>query len=109
MFWMVSQIFSIQQGQYNFFPHREKSFGYEELNKGNTQAAIGFFKRNIERNPNSANAFDGIADAYEKAGMWKEALVAAERSVELAQKYDDPNVSYFTGHLKKIKDASTLK
>ncbi len=68
-----------------------------------------FFKRNIKQNPNSANAFDGIADAYEKAGMWNEAILSSEKSVELAKKYNDPNLSYFIEHMKKIKDRSKEK
>jgi uncharacterized protein len=80
------------------------SFGYEELGKGNIQEALRFFKRNIAQNPQSANAFDGIADAYEKAGMWSEALAASKKSVELARKYADPNLGDFVKHLKKIED-----
>ena len=85
------------------------NFGYEELNKGHIQEAIGFFNRNIKQNPNSANAFDGIADAYEKAGMWNEAIVSSEKAVALAKKYNDPNLNYFIEHIKKIKDRSKLK
>ena len=85
------------------------NFGYEELNKGNIQEAIVFFKRNIKQNPNSSNAFDGISDAYEKAGMWNEAIVSSEKAVELAKKYNDPNLSYFIEHIKKIEDRSKVK
>jgi predicted alpha/beta superfamily hydrolase len=79
------------------------NFGYEELDKGNIQEAIVFFKRNIKENPNSANAFDGIADGYEKAGIWNEAISSSKKAVELAKKYNDPNLSYFIEHLKKIQ------
>jgi len=85
------------------------NFGYEELNKGHIQEAIVFFKRNIKQNPNSSNAFDGIADAYEKAGLWNEAIVSSEKSIELAKKFNNPNLNYFAEHLKKIKDRSKLK
>lgn len=84
------------------------NFAYEELDKGNIQQAIDFFKRNIEQNPNSANAYDGITDAYEKAGMWNEAIESSEKAVELATKYDDPNLGYFIEHAKKVKDRSKL-
>jgi len=80
------------------------NLGYEELNKGNIQEAIVLFKRNIKQNPNSANAFDGVADAYEKAGMWNEAIVSSEKAVELARRYNDPNLGYFVEHLKKLRD-----
>ena len=79
------------------------SFGYEELNKGNIKEAISIFKRNIKQNPYSANAYDSIADAYEKAGMWREAIVSSEKAVELAKKHKNPNLSYFVEHAKTLK------
>jgi uncharacterized protein len=85
------------------------NFGYEELNKGNIQGALMYFKLNIKQNPNSSNAFDGIADAYERAGMWNEAIASSEKSVELARKFNDPNLGYFIEHIKKIKDKRKLK
>jgi uncharacterized protein len=79
------------------------NFGYEELSKGKIQEAIAFFKRNITQNPNSANAYDGLADACEKAGMWEEAIASSQRAVALGKKFTDPNLGYFKEHLKKIK------
>jgi predicted alpha/beta superfamily hydrolase len=80
------------------------NFGYEALNNGNIQEAMDFFKRNIEQNPNSANAFDSMADAYEEAGMWDEALKSSERAVELANKYGDPGLNNFIKHTNRIKE-----
>lgn len=85
------------------------NFGYEELAKGNIQTAIDYFKRNIRENPNSANAFDKLADGYGKAGMWQEAIVASARSVELAKKYKAPNLAYYKEHVKKLKKKSKSK
>jgi predicted alpha/beta superfamily hydrolase len=83
------------------------NFAYEALAKGDSQEAIVFFKRNVTQNPNSANAYDGLADAYEKAGTWKEAIASSETSIALARKFNDPNLAYFVEHLKKIKKKST--
>lgn len=80
------------------------NFGYEALNNGNIQEAMDFFKRNIDQNPNSANAFDSMADAYEEAGMWDDALKSSERAVELANKYDDPELSNFIKHSNRVKE-----
>ena len=80
------------------------NFGYEALGKGNIQEAITLFKRNIKQNPNSANAFDSITDAYEKAEMWSEAIASAEKAVELVNKFNNPNRVYIINHAKKIKD-----
>ena len=80
------------------------NFGYEALNNGNIKEAMDFFKHNIDQNPNSANAFDSMADAYEEAGMWDEALKSSERAVELANKYGDPGLSNFIKHTNRIKE-----
>jgi uncharacterized protein len=85
------------------------NFGYEKLNRGEIQEAMSFFKRNIYQNPNSADASDGIAAAYEKAGMWNEAIASSEKAVELAKKYNAPNLSHFVEHVKKIKERRRLK
>jgi uncharacterized protein len=84
------------------------NLGYEALEMGEIQKAILLFKRNITQNPNSANAFDSMADAYEEAGMWNEALISSERAVELARKYNNPNLSYFIEHTKKINEHQKL-
>lgn len=80
------------------------NFGYDALSNGNIQEAITLFKRNIKQNPNSANSFDSITDAYEKAGMWNEAMASAEKAVELADKFNNPNREYIINHAKIIKD-----
>ncbi len=84
-------------------------FAYEELNKGNIQEAIKLFKHNIKQNPNSANAFDSITDAYEKAGMLNEAMTSIDKAVELATKFNNPNRGYIINHSKKIKDILETK
>lgn len=80
------------------------NFGYEALDKGNFQEAITLFKRSIKQNPNSANAFDSITDAYEKAGMWNEAVESSGKAVELANKFNSPNREYIIRHANKIKE-----
>lgn len=82
------------------------NFGYEELNKGDFEKAISYFELNIEQNPNSANAFDSLADAYEKAKMWEKAIAASQKAVTLAKKYNNPDISYFIDHEKEINERS---
>lgn len=88
--------------------HIINNLGYESLENGEVQEAILLFKRNTEQNPNSANAFDSMTDAYEEAGLWNEAVISSERAVELARKYNNPNLSYFIDHAKKIKEHQKL-
>jgi uncharacterized protein len=79
-------------------------FAYDALSRGETQDAIRLFKRNVKANPNSANAHDGLADGYAKAGQWKDAAQASERAVQLATQFIDPNLTQFINHAKKIND-----
>lgn len=80
------------------------SLGYGALSQGKTQDAIALFNRNVEANPNSANAYDSLADGYAKNEMWKDAARAADRAVALAIEFDHPNRSYFIAQAKKMND-----
>ncbi|MGH9867040.1 MAG: alpha/beta hydrolase-fold protein [Candidatus Polarisedimenticolia bacterium] len=79
-------------------------FGYAALSEGKIQDALSLFRRNVETNPNSANAYDGLADACAKAGLWKEAAEASDRSVELATRSDNPNRAYFAEQARKFHE-----
>jgi tetratricopeptide (TPR) repeat protein len=80
------------------------SFGYAALAQGKTQDAIGLFKRNVEANPNSANAYDSLADGYAKVGQWKDAVQASAKAVALATQFSNPKLSYFIEQAKKMND-----
>jgi tetratricopeptide (TPR) repeat protein len=80
------------------------SLGYAALSEGKTQDAIALFKRNVEANPNSAGAYDSLADGYAKAGMWKDAARASDRAVALATEFDHPDRSYFIEQARKMND-----
>jgi predicted alpha/beta superfamily hydrolase len=76
--------------------------GYAALSAGKRADAIALFRRNVEANPNSANAFDSLADGYSKAGRWKDAAGAIDRAVELAVRFGDSRRASFVEHAKKI-------
>lgn len=57
--------------------------GYEQLNAGHTEEAIGIFRMNIQLHPNSWNAYDSLGEAYMKAGNNAEAIRNYRRSLEL--------------------------
>jgi predicted alpha/beta superfamily hydrolase len=80
------------------------SLGYAALSDGKIQDALVLFKRNIEANPNSANAYDSMTDGYAKAGMWKDAVHSSGRAVALATEVDHPQLAYFIEQAKKMKD-----
>ena len=70
--------------------------GYAALSRGQTADAIAIFKRNTVANPNSANAWDSLADGYAKASQWPAAIKATDKAVALANKYALPNRADFS-------------
>lgn len=82
------------------------SLGYAALSQGKTEDAIALFKRNVEANPNSANAYDSLADGYAKAGMLRDAAVSSDKAAALAIEFGFPNRSYFIEQAQKNKQSA---
>jgi tetratricopeptide (TPR) repeat protein len=80
------------------------NLGYAALSEDKTQDAIALFKRNVEANPNSANAYDSLADGYAKAEEWEDAAAASNRAAALATEFNNPNLSYFVEQAKQMSD-----
>ena len=78
--------------------------GYAALSGGKTQDAISLFKRNVQANPNSANAHDSLSEGYAKAEMWKDAARASDRAAALAVEFDHPNRSHFIDRARKMNE-----
>jgi predicted alpha/beta superfamily hydrolase len=77
--------------------------GYAALSSGKQKDAIELFELNTKNNPNSANAFDSLADGYVEAKDWPHALRAAERAQALAKVQGSQDLKRFEGQIKKIK------
>lgn len=75
--------------------------GYAALSEGKVREAIELFLLNVEANPNSANAWDSLADGQAKAGDARAALDASRRAAALATEFDLPNRSLFVEQAKK--------
>ena len=78
--------------------------GYAALSNGKVDDAIALFKRNTDANPSSPNAWDSLADGYQKAGRWQEAANASDRSVELGTSAGHPSLEEFRRHAAKLHD-----
>lgn len=57
--------------------------GYHILAKGNYEQAIKVFQLNAKAFPESANAFDSLAEGYMKGGHKKEAIANYQKSLEM--------------------------
>lgn len=74
-------------------------FGYTLLSAGQTQDAIAVFQRNVQDSPDSANAYDSLAEAYMKAGAKELAIQNYEKSLQLNSKNQNA-----IDMLKKLKE-----
>lgn len=78
--------------------------GYAALSRDQIPDAIALFRRNVDKYPTSANAWDSLADGLAKAGRLREAVEAADKGAALGAKFDLPNRSDFARHAKKLND-----
>ena len=76
--------------------------GYTALEQGKVKEAITIFQSNVDANPNSANAYDSLADGYLKDGQLLAAKEAEDRSVELARRWANPDLGSFERKAKKL-------
>lgn len=81
---------------------------YAALEHERVEEALALFKRNVDANPSSPNAWDGLADGYAKAGRWKDAAAAAERAVRIAEASGHPELPYFRAQAKKFAEKARL-
>jgi len=73
--------------------------GYQSLRMGNSEKATEFFEYNTELYPNSANAYDSLAEAYMSSGNKELAIKNYEKSLEL-----NPQNTNAVEQLKKLKE-----
>jgi predicted alpha/beta superfamily hydrolase len=79
--------------------------GYRMLGEGKSDEAIAAFRRNAERYPNSANAYDSLAEAYEKAGKFDLARTNYGRAVEVGTKNKDANLPNYRANFERASKA----
>jgi pimeloyl-ACP methyl ester carboxylesterase len=72
--------------------------GYQELNQGHVNAAIGLFNLNTKMYPEEYNTYDSLGEAYMKAGQKDKAIKNYEKSLSL-----NPSNGNAVTVLKKLK------
>jgi tetratricopeptide (TPR) repeat protein len=83
--------FELREGDLN-------SWGYRLIEDGKLKEAIEILKLNVSLYPESGNAYDSLAEAYETAGDKAQAIKNYKRSLEL-----DPKNTNAVEHLKKLE------
>ena len=67
--------------------------GYILLRADRVDEAIAAFKKNVENFPNSANVYDSLGEAHEKAGRLKDARDNYENAYQIAQTRNDTQLA----------------
>src|SRR5260370_28003019 len=81
-----------QRGEeYNFAEYELNWLGNDLLRKGKAADAIAMLKLNAEQYPGSFNVYDGLCDAYLRAGDKKGAEQNFRRSLEIYPTADNPS------------------
>ncbi|MDQ2856215.1 MAG: alpha/beta hydrolase-fold protein [Acidobacteriota bacterium] len=87
--------------------------GYQYLGAGKSDEAIATFKSNVEHYPASANVYDSLAEAYERAGQIELAAPLYEKAQTLGKQNNDPNAAAYTQNFarasEKMKQAEAAK
>jgi uncharacterized protein len=76
--------------------------GYNLLGDKKIDEALAAFRRNVELYPQSANAYDSLADGFEAAGKLDLALENVEKAVDVATQTGDPLLPAFRRHLERL-------
>jgi CubicO group peptidase (beta-lactamase class C family) len=68
---------------YDFAEGELNMLGYQMLGEGRPADAVAIFRQNAREYPASSNAFDSLAEAYERAGDRSEAVTSYRRALQL--------------------------
>jgi predicted alpha/beta superfamily hydrolase len=80
------------------------TYGYSLLSEQRVQEAITVFKRITQAKPSSINAYDSLAEAYETAKNFPEAIKTLEQAIAVAQSKNDGNIISFEQKLRRLKN-----
>lgn len=96
---------SIKQSFYKDYEPNESvinQMGYRLLEE-DCRLALDFFKENVERFPNSPNAWDSFGEGTLKCGDLKDAISYYEKAVSLARAQSDPSLALYEDNLSKTQ------
>jgi tetratricopeptide (TPR) repeat protein len=94
----ATPIFKLALRDYTVKEGKTNAYGYELLAAGQYAEAIDILRINTEKFPNSANAFDSLAEAYMRNGQTNLAIQYYEKSLKL-----NPENSNAVEKIKELK------
>jgi uncharacterized protein len=84
-------------------PEQTTNFiAYQLLQAGSVPEAIEVFKANVTAYPASANVYDSLGEAYERAGDRQRAKENYARAAEIGKKINDPNTGIYERNLQRV-------
>jgi len=76
--------------------------GYRLLQAGHVQEAIEVFRTNAETFPESANVYDSLGEAQERAGTLDLALASYRRAAAIGKTNGDPNTAVYERNAERL-------
>jgi uncharacterized protein len=77
-------------------------YGYQLMGEKKMDEAIAIFKDNVKEHPKSANVYDSLGEAYEKAGQLELARENYEKAFTLGKEFNDQNVAIFKANFDRL-------
>ncbi|MDX1429734.1 MAG: DUF2911 domain-containing protein, partial [Rhodothermales bacterium] len=77
------------------------NYGYQLLQRGDTEGAIAVFVTNVERHPDSWNVYDSLAEGYANAGQTAKAIEYYTKALEMVG--DDRQKDRIRDALSKLR------
>jgi predicted alpha/beta superfamily hydrolase len=77
--------------------------GYHALGQEEPERALTFFRANAEAFPDSANAYDSLADALLANDQLEAAVAALETAARKGREQKHPSLEYYERHLQQVK------
>ena len=92
------------KGTFNFDENALIKLGYKLLGEKALKDAVVILKLNTKMNPESANAFDSLGDAYVAEGDYKNAVASAQKCIYLLDNVIKINDSFHNNVRKSAMD-----
>lgn len=83
--------------------------GYQLLGEKKMDEAIASFKANVAHNPNSANVYDSLAQAYETAGQIELARSNSEQAMQVGPQKNDPALPTYKTNFERVAEQMKKK
>lgn len=79
-----------------------RRLGFAIFDDGDHESGLNILKQNVNSHPESLRAINALAQAYEDAGLNKDALLTYEQGLALAEKLASGNTAHFKRQIERL-------